>query len=183
MHLAVAATTVVASSDPTTEPTLEDVEMAIKLDPTVAESIKQGIADLTEMAPCHQFAEQALNILKYLAQKWKIEIGPEDTFKSEEYDRLGLTSTDSLNFFAPNVRNGDILCQWGTGETMIGSASAKSRKDTGAVVGAGSAGEDRPAVGISADTIENPLFWPFPWQGRPILPTGKALKQAGFALI
>lgn len=40
--------------------------VADTLDPAVAEAIQQGISDLTDMAPCHQFAEQALNILRYL---------------------------------------------------------------------------------------------------------------------
>ncbi|KAF4338028.1 nitrogen assimilation transcription factor nit-4 [Fusarium beomiforme] len=154
IHLAIGATTV--SSD-TTE---ADMEKAAKVDPRVAESITQGISDLTEMAPCHQFAEQALNILRYLAAKWDIDVENNvDKLTAEEYDRLVLPHTGSLNFFSPNMRKGDITCQWGAGPFM----SEQVQK--------------------AADNMENPLFWPFPMQGRPILPDGVELEHAGFAIL
>ncbi|KAI7764204.1 hypothetical protein LZL87_012526 [Fusarium oxysporum] len=157
MHLAIGATTV--GSD-TTE---ADMEKAVKVDPRVAESITQGISDLTEMAPCHQFAEQALNILRYLAAKWDIDVENNiDKLTAEEYDRLVLPHTGSLNFFSPNLRDGDITCQWGAGPFM---------------------GEQSPSVQKTGDNMENPLFWPFPMQGRPILPDGVELEHAGFAII
>ncbi|KAF4472821.1 hypothetical protein FALBO_279 [Fusarium albosuccineum] len=159
MHLAIGATSI--KSDPSEE----DMEKAAKIDPHVAESITQGIQDLTEMAPCHHFAEQALNILRYLAQKWDIEVGINgDKLSAEEYDRLVKPHTGSLNFFAPSVREGDIMCHWGTGQFMAGGAETQGVQKTG-------------------DSMENPLFWPFPMQGRPILPSGKELEQAGFTLI
>ncbi|KAJ3525290.1 hypothetical protein NM208_g11701 [Fusarium decemcellulare] len=159
MHLAIGATTI--KSDPSEE----DMEKAAKIDPHVAESITQGIQDLTEMAPCHHFAEQALNILRYLAQKWDIEVGISgDKLSAEEYDRLVKPHTGSLNFFAPSVREGDIMCHWGTGQFMAGGTETQGVQKTG-------------------DSMENPLFWPFPMQGRPILPSGKELEQAGFTLI
>ncbi|KAI8722620.1 Zn(2)-C6 fungal-type domain-containing protein [Fusarium sp. LHS14.1] len=163
MHLAVGATTV--KSDDEDDDMERDMERAAKIDPHVVESITQGIADLTEMAPCHHFAEQALNILRYLAQKWDIEVGISgDKLTAEEYDRLVKPHTGSLNFFAPSVREGDIMCQWGTGQFLAGGDDATNVKKTG-------------------DSMENPLFWPFPMQGRPILPSGKELEQAGFAVI
>ncbi|KAF4981649.1 hypothetical protein FZEAL_2589 [Fusarium zealandicum] len=159
MHLAIEATAI------KTDPTQSDIETAAKLNPHVADSIKQGITDLTEMAPCHQFAEQALNILRYLAQKWDIEVEISgDKLTREEYDRLVKPHTGSLNFFAPNIREGDIMCHWGTG------------KATASV-------EDTSVVQKTADSMENPLFWPFPMQGRPILPSGNELEQAGFSVI
>lgn len=163
MHLAVGATTV--KSDDEDDDMERDMERAAKIDPHVVESITQGIADLTEMAPCHHFAEQALNILRYLAQKWDIEVGISgDKLTAEEYDRLVKPHTGSLNFFAPSVREGDIMCQWGTGQFLAGGDDVTNVKKTG-------------------DSMENPLFWPFPMQGRPILPSGKELEQAGFAVI
>ena len=54
--------------------TPEQIEHADKLDPRIKESPMQGILDLAEMAPCHQFAEQALNILRYLARKWNLDV-------------------------------------------------------------------------------------------------------------
>ncbi|KAH7126190.1 fungal-specific transcription factor domain-containing protein [Dactylonectria macrodidyma] len=162
MHLAIGAASMESNSDVATT---DKMAAAAKFDPRVKESIRQGIADLTEMAPCHHFAEQALNILRYLAQKWDIEVDIQgNTLTQEEYDRLVKPNTGSLNFFAPNLREGDILCNWGTGKVLAG-------------------GDDRPSVPKTADSMENPLFWPFPMQGRPILPSGQELEEAGFAII
>ncbi|CAJ0544642.1 Ff.00g037190.m01.CDS01 [Fusarium sp. VM40] len=160
MHLAIGATSVSSNS------TEADMEEAVKVDPRVAESITQGISDLTEMAPCHQFAEQALNILRYLAAKWDIDVeNNADKLSAEEYDRLVLPHTGGLNFFSPNMREGDVTCQWGSGSFMA-------------------AATDQPASAQKAgDSMENPLFWPFPMQGRPILPDGLELEHAGFAVI
>ena len=38
---------------------------------------------------------------------------------------------------------------------------------------------DEPGEG-GAKSFENPLFWPFPMQGRPMLPEGPRLREAGF---
>lgn len=152
----------------------------------VTESINQGISDLTEMAPCHHFAEQALNILRYLARKWNIEInvdisgklkkGKQDTHQSghgptrepepeltrmKDPDYGTRPTTSSLNFFAPNFQEQDYVSTW-RASTPVGAAS------TG------------PSAARTGETMENPLFWPFPMQGRPILPTGDALAEAGF---
>lgn len=159
MHLAIGASAFQRNNNASTA---DNMETAVKLDPRVKEAITQGIADLTEMAPCHHFAEQALNILRYLAQKWDIEVDVSgDKLTAEEYDRL-VRPTGSLNFFAPNLREEDILCHWGTGRSLAG-------------------GDKQPSVGRTAEGMENPLFWPFPMQGRPVLPRGKELEQAGFA--
>ncbi|KAK7428078.1 hypothetical protein QQZ08_005317 [Neonectria magnoliae] len=161
MHLAIGAANVQSSSDVSVP---DRMETAAKIDPHVKDSIRQGIDDLTEMAPCHRFAEQALNILRHLAQKWDIDVDINgDTLTPEEYDRLVKPKTGSLNFFAPNMREADIMCQWGTGKTTAG-------------------GDETPSVTKTADSMENPLFWPFPMQGRPILPDGKELEDAGFAM-
>lgn len=155
-------------------------------DVDVTRSINQGIADLTEMAPCHHFAEQALNILRYLARKWNIEVdmdvprtlkrekeemgqvGREGSRSSEltkmrDQDYGTRAATNSLNFFAPNMSENDFVSTWGNPVSEAAPAS--------------------PAVVRSGDSMENPLFWPFPMQGRPILPTGEALAEAGFELI
>lgn len=39
----------------------------------VSESLKQGIASLSEMAPTHHIAKQALHALSYLAKDWNID--------------------------------------------------------------------------------------------------------------
>ncbi|KAI5463932.1 fungal-specific transcription factor domain-containing protein [Mariannaea sp. PMI_226] len=161
MHLAIGATALQRSDE---DSATENMEKVVKLNSRVKDAITQGIADLTEMAPCHHFAEQALNILRYLAQKWDIDVdvgGVELT--AEEYDRLVRPNTGSLNFFAPNLREEDILCNWGIGRALAGS-------------------DKQPSMSKAAESMENPLFWPFPMQGRPILPSGAELEQAGFAI-
>lgn len=159
------------------------------VNPKVTRSINQGIADLTEMAPCHHFAEQALNILRYLAKKWNIEVemdvpqkvkqekeevrnaGRESTRPSEltrmkDHDYGTRPVTNSLNFFAPNMTENDFVTTWGNSVSLPVAPPPAS-----------------PPVARSADSMENPLFWPFPMQGRPILPTGEALADAGFELV
>lgn len=161
MHLAIGAASVQTDPDKAGS---EKVVTVDKIDPHVSEALNQGIADLTEMAPCHHFAEQALNILRYLAKKWNIEVNIEGgDLPPEEYDRLVKANTNSLNFFAPDVGTDDSVCLWGAGQNVV-------------------AGEPH-MVGKSADKMENPLFWPFPMQGRPMVPAGKDLERAGFSLL
>lgn len=158
MHLAIGASTgenMGASS----------TKKEVKIEPGVKETLKRGIADLTEMAPCHHFAEQALNILRYLAKKWNIDVEFEGrNLPAEDYDRVVRPYTSSLNFFAPNVNVEDFICEWGTGKVTLGN-------------------QEERQVDKAAESMGNPLFWPFPMQGRPTLPTGKELEQAGFAYL
>lgn len=160
-----------------------------QMDPHATRSINQGIADLTEMAPCHHFAEQALNILRYLAKKWDIEIdvdvsekvkrgkeearqeGREATRLSEltrmkDHNYGTRPATNSLNFFAPNMSEHDFVSTWGNSVSLPIAPTPAS-----------------PTATTPGDSMENPLFWPFPMQGRPMLPTRDALAEAGFELI
>lgn len=163
MHLAIAASAAVDVNPGKVTPA--DIKKAVKVDSRVSEVLKRGIADLTEMAPCHHFAEQALNILRYLAKKWNIEVDFDNSnLTQEDYDRLVRPYSSSLNFFAPNVGVEDFICDWGSGNRLVGSEQSRQ-------------------VEKAAESLQNPLFWPFPMQGRPILPTGKELEQAGFALL
>lgn len=165
MHLAIGA----VDTGDSQKPTSENLKAVAKLNPRVAESLKQGISDLAEMAPCHHFAEQALNILRYLAKKWHIDVHIEsDKLAPGEFDRVVKPYTSSLNFFAPNVQEGDFICDWGTAPKKQKSDGTKSE---------GTAAQE------AGDNMDNPLFWPFPMQGRPILPSGQELEQAGFALL
>ncbi|KAI1635250.1 nitrogen assimilation transcription factor nirA [Biscogniauxia mediterranea] len=231
--------------DESAEPTSPSSTTTAKLKPRVAESLNQGIADLTEMAPCHHFAEQALNILRYLAKKWNIDVDiPQrgGTPGGEDHDRIARPVTSSLNFFAPNVSADDFICSWGSRDTTVqeqltlmdagdvtgvlqnghnggddndqdpanvgkmdgilaqrygteqegqnpnpvhvsapsGSRGGRGKsggrgRSSGEVVGGG-AGQ-----GGRVTDLENPLFWPFPMQGRPMLPRGSQLEEAGFA--
>ncbi|KAK7720284.1 hypothetical protein SLS63_009956 [Diaporthe eres] len=151
----------------------------------LAKSINQGIADLTEMAPCHHFAEQALNILRYLAKKWDIKVDMDvprslkrekekvhQATRTSELTRMRdhnygtRPTTNSLNFFAPNMTENDFVTTWGNSMALPVAPEPTS-----------------PPVVRSGDSMENPLFWPFPMQGRPIMPTGDALAEAGFELL
>ncbi|KAI0105389.1 fungal-specific transcription factor domain-containing protein [Hypoxylon sp. NC0597] len=190
------------------EPTSPSSTITAKLSPRVAEALNQGIAHLTEMAPCHHFAHQALNILQYLAKKWNIEVDiPPSSGVSEEVDNSVRPTTSSLNFFAPNVNEEDFLCAWGSrdigapggthrrhsspapqtnvhrGEKMEGiveQGRAKEEAEQDPTPSFGRGGGMGP-ISHSAKSLENPLFWPFPMQGRPMLPEGKQLEEAGFA--
>ncbi|KAK0632950.1 fungal-specific transcription factor domain-containing protein [Immersiella caudata] len=148
-----------------------------KIGPRVVEAITRGIADLTEMAPCHFFAEQALNILRFLAKKWNIEVDISPTEDEKQlhhgrpnFDQSTRPVTSSLNFFSPNVGDTDFNCNWG--ESIKPGGDTERR--TGAL------GEH---LAETASALENPLFWPFPMQGRPMLPTGEELEKAGFELL
>lgn len=204
-------------------PSPDNLGTSAKLNPRVAESLRQGIADLAEMAPCHHFAEQALNILRYLAKKWNIEISiPRDMEVSNDAaDNLVRLKTNSMNFFAPMIVEDDFVCKWGTRnglenaatqgpkagpvpsaqppETATGngespSSSKRSGPQEGDDSGMGGventeSDEQAPREGVltggpaskNLKSTENPLFWPFPMQGRPMLSTGELLEEAGFA--
>ncbi|KAI1343550.1 fungal-specific transcription factor domain-containing protein [Xylariaceae sp. FL0016] len=182
-------------------PTSPSSTVTAKLSPRVAEALKQGIADLTEMAPCHHFAEQALHIMRYLAKKWNIEveIPQEVPVTQDEMDRLVRPATASLNFFSPNVSEKDFICAWGVRqgaekdrERVASAAAANDGDDPEKMEGvvtanrmAAEEAEQNPVSGgpmsQTAQSIENPLFWPFPMQGRLMLPEGAHLEEAGFA--
>lgn len=144
------------------DPNINKMEPAAQIDPRIAQSLAQAISDLAEMAPCHNFAEQALNILRFLAKKWKIDINVDGVKPlPQDYDKLVKPYTSSLNFFAPNVRQADSVCDWGMGRSPTEEGVTRQ----------------------AASTIENPLLWPFPMQARPLMPQGKEMEDAGFAVI
>ncbi|ORY55713.1 fungal-specific transcription factor domain-containing protein [Pseudomassariella vexata] len=201
-----------SSSDMKKESSSPSSNSTSKLSPRVTEAITQGIADLTELAPCHHFAEQALHILRYLAKKWHIQVNippphniPAKDFDGDEY---AASSTSSLNFFVPNVLVDDFTCVWGirSQEGVPGPDAQKQSQTRGDAANppqpSGFDGmEDVQAQGDTAElpkmevvteqvpmvhkatSIENPLFWPFPMQGRPMLPAGELLEEAGFAIL
>ncbi|KAI1765794.1 fungal-specific transcription factor domain-containing protein [Hypoxylon sp. FL1150] len=191
------------------EPISPSSTMTAKLSPSVAEALNQGIAHLSEMAPCHHFAHQALNILQFLAKKWGIEVdiprNPGAT--AEDTEKAVRPATSSLNFFAPSVSDEDYLCAWGardfggpggapgkpssppdqsqfnSGEKMEGlieESRAKEEAEQNPTATFGH-GQRQGPVAHTAKSLANPLFWPFPMQGRPMLPEGKELEEAGFA--
>jgi hypothetical protein len=188
-----------SSADPNSSPLTSS---APKLSPKVTNAIKQGIADLAEMAPSHHFAEQALNILRFLAKKWNIEVDVPYQGAQEEADKLVRPSTSSLNFFAPNISTEDFMCTWGVPgaeerkRQRVASVSPSTRGGMERMEGVltqehtkqniesnPSASTGRGAsVGPKAHPIksaDSALFWPFPMQGRPIILD--RLEEAGFA--
>lgn len=136
-------------------------------------------------------------ILRYLAKKWNLDVdagdgkndgkgggsggggsggggggggageakqeGPAAGGEKDEDDGLVGAYTSSLNLFAPSMQIKDVIGAWGTG----GGSVISRIQDV-------SATEGKPA---------NPLFWPFPSQGRPALPSGRELEEAGFVLL
>lgn len=180
------------SAEPTSSPS---GSATTRLSLKVTAAIKQGIADLAEMAPCHHFAEQALNILRFLARKWNIEVDIPYQGAQEEVDRLLRSSTNSLNFFIPNVSSEDFMPNWPERKRQRHASGAppthRGIERVQEVVVEDYVNPDRqtqppPVLGHAAATsnmAENPLFWPFPMQGRPMLPEGPQLEEAGFTLL
>jgi len=171
---------------------------AAKLDPKAADAIKQGIADLAEMAPCHHFAEQALNILRFLARKWNIEVEVPLEVPQEEAEKLIQPSTSSLNFFVPDISTDDFVCQWGGPAANVRKRqraassppveSSDVERMAESIAEEGAYGKQRvdPSLSVGGNTnvtpsSESPLFWPFPLQGRPMILDGPQLEEAGFA--
>lgn len=163
MHLALGASGEPSQQDPGDHlgPLARETQT---VDSRVAKAIKQGVEDLEEMSPCHHFAEQALNILRYLARAWNIDVDMGDeTRQPEEYRGKARFYSSSLNFFAPNVREKDFVRVWGPDGTRKPGVEDGSQR-----------------VAEMGGGIGNPLFWPFPMQGQPILPSGDELAAAGF---
>jgi len=203
MHLTIGA----GSQRPSQGVTAPAPGQAPRIDPHIARAISRGIADLTEMAPCHHFAEQALNILLHLAKRWNIEIHVKDSDDQDEgLPRLkeligqrdyalahantpGIRpSPDSLNFFVPEVTPQDVMCTWG----LLTSSPAPTTQSAHAQppppppppprdVRRPWEEQERPAVPEELDN--NPLFWPFPLQGRPLIPSGDKLREAGLEFL
>lgn len=143
------------------------------IDLHVAQAIKQGVEDLKDMAPCHHFAEQAINVLQYMALKWNIDVDMSNGLTSPEYARMVRPYTTSLNFFAPSIREEDFIYPWGSS----GASSTMTTSGTGPASGA------IWQVAQAAGVMENPLFWPFSMQGQPMLSSGWELEDAGFERI
>ncbi|OLN94080.1 Nitrogen assimilation transcription factor nit-4-like protein 8 [Colletotrichum chlorophyti] len=190
MHLAIGASSPPTQRGPDTPTRNAEAGASSSYPPRSVEAIKQGIRDLEEMAPCHHFAEQALNILRYLAKKWNMDVDMGQSLSSDaEYAHLVKPYKSSLNFFAPNVVEDDFICSWGSGEDDKNNGNRNSNNSQAEPLNPGMAmssqDTEQGAATLSraARVIENPLFWPFPMQGRPMLPTGRELAEAGFERI
>jgi hypothetical protein len=191
MHLTIGAESLAPSRGPS------DPNTSSPMNPSLAQAISRGIADLTEMAPCHHFAEQALNILLYLAKRWHLDIRVKESDHEEAPHLKDLLSqahashagllpgirprTDSLNIFVPEVMAQDVMCAWGIVAPHLAAVTAVQQPTPHHNVRR--PWEEQERVVAEPDEPANPLFWPFPMQGRPLIPSGDKLKEAGFEFL
>jgi hypothetical protein len=125
------------------------------------EQLKQGLADLKEMTGCHGFAIRALDILRYLIMHWDINIQFSDTNEG--------VSEDGINLKGREGKGRKELCQ--PKSTSL-NQFCPNIESVDVVNGIG-----RVMAG------DNPLFWPFPLQGRPLLDVGELLGRGGFKIL
>ncbi|TVY34716.1 Nitrogen assimilation transcription factor [Lachnellula occidentalis] len=119
------------------------------------ELLQQGIHDLREMQACHGFAVRALDILHYLISTWKVDFSIESRSLEEELK------------YKQNPRS---LCRASTSSLNQFCPNIQG-VDLDSTLGP-----------VKAD--ENPLFWPFPLQGTPLLNIGaEGLEASGFRML
>jgi hypothetical protein len=109
------------------------------------ELLHQGIADLKTMKECHGFATQARDILRFLADHWRVDTSLDQSDGGDPKAACRPQSS-SLNQFCPNFESTDMISN----------------------------------MRLVQSNEDNPLFWPFPMQGRPLIGMGAELEMAGF---
>ncbi|KAK3336356.1 fungal-specific transcription factor domain-containing protein [Cercophora scortea] len=142
------------------------------MDPSAAKAFSRCIADLTEMAPCHLFAVQALNHLRFLPKKWNIDIDIKVALGEEHLpvvvDACEATRpvASSINFFAPNVTGNAFDRSWTPGhEWRLEDEQSEATEDD---------------IDWSENAAEKPpWWWPFT-TNRPIMHAGDRLIRSGF---
>jgi hypothetical protein len=125
------------------------------------EQLKQGLADLKEMTECHGFAIRALDILRYLIMYWDINIQFADTNEG--------VSEEGVNLKNRKGKGKKELCR--PKSTSL-NQFCPNIESVDVVNGIGRVCEG-----------DNPLFWPFPLQGRPLLDVGNLLGRGGFKIL
>ncbi|KAL5610949.1 hypothetical protein FOBRF1_007066 [Fusarium oxysporum] len=140
-------------------------DTAVRTDPHLSEAVKQGIARLAEMTPCHYIAEQALHLLRYLAKKWNINVNIETgtALDPEVYERLGRSFGGIVNCFSPTMVAQDSISDSVTDKDVGESTSCQ--------------------LGKTVESLEDQLFLPSALQGRPMFSKDEALEEAGFAVL
>jgi hypothetical protein len=125
------------------------------------EQLKQDIADLQEMTACHGFARRALDIIRYLIKHWDVNIQLDDDDEDDD---------ESVEEGGSKVkRDREASCR--PKSTSL-NQFCPNIESVDVVNGIGKVGEG-----------DNPLFWPFPLQGRPLLDVGALLESGGFKLL
>ena len=126
------------------------------------EQLKQGIKDLKEMAGCHVFAIRGLDILRYLIVHWDVNVSLTDDEDDDEVDGEE----------EGKEREGKSRKELCRAKSTSLNQFCPNIESVDVVNGIGRVGEG-----------DNPLFWPFPLQGRPLLDVGSSLEKGGFRLL
>ncbi|GKT91489.1 nitrogen assimilation transcription factor nirA [Colletotrichum tofieldiae] len=144
----------------------------------VTKAITQSIRDLEEMVPCHPFAVRALEIVRYFANEWRMDVnicnGPT---LDAEHALVVRPYARGVHFFAPKVMEDDFGCAW---DGSIREADVQNLATTIVTEGVET---EKPSGSRADGGTENPLFWPFLMNGRPMQPAGGDLEEAGFERI
>ena len=132
------------------------------LEPQTTEAVRKGIVGLAEMAFSHPFAEQALNILRYLVQEWNldIDIGADPVMDTKEYERFNRPHDGTLNIFKDSRLAEELILDRDTGSDTSWTTS--------------------PQIEKAMKMIENLLIRPIPLQAPSALAREQDLDE-GFA--
>lgn len=114
------------------------------------EHLHQGMSDLSIMVEWHGFAVRSRQILSFLCKKWNIDI---------ELDQLPGDDDDD--------EESDLACRPKTASTNHWSLNLRPE-------------DIIPTITPVQNPDENPIFWLFPFQGRPLLEIGEMLEKSGF---
>lgn len=118
-----------------------------------AECLHQGMSHLSIMIECHGFAVRARQILSFLRNQWNVDILLEHLAGDDDEE------SDETN----------TGCRPKTTSLNLWSLNVKPEDIV-------------TTIGPSQRVDESPLFWPFPFQGRPLLEVGEMLEKSGFKI-
>lgn len=92
----------------------------------MSEAMKQGIDGLAEMAPHHRFAEEAVDVLRYLVRKWNldVDIGAGPVMEPEEYDRYVQPHARTL-YLVSSGKVADVMFSSDAGQETTGSRESR----------------------------------------------------------
>lgn len=113
------------------------------------DQLAQNISDLKEMSSRHGIAARGLDILRFLAQLWKV-----DGIFHDTHEGISLQNHSHPSF----ILMGEL-------SPLTGSVSMMHN------------------IVPWPSPAENPLYAPFPIQGRPSVALGSELEEDGFALV
>ncbi|KAK4074661.1 transcriptional regulator family: Fungal Specific TF [Purpureocillium lilacinum] len=128
-----------------------------------SEKLKRGFATLAEMAACHQFAQQATNILRHLAQRYSVELG------DDEYGNVDIR--DHAVTVRPYDASLDFLAF-----DMVPKDCANPLVDNETV----SVRTELPAESRKANSVSTVIL-PIVAQTKRTLPNGKELDNTDFS--